>query len=168
MYISFYKLKNVRFARFFHCEEEQKGYTSPPHRFRNDATLPYVDTEQGLLRYTPIRRPRVHTTNLSSRNRFNNYIYSNMLQSFPFPVPQEWKKVAQAGLLTFSRFCDLPVALMWHTVIKKNAKPFYWNYSWGYSSGLAPDSLFNPSSMNAWWITCDGDKGNQYFPIEQE
>lgn len=71
------------------AKKNKKDILRLQHRFRNDATLPYVDTEQGLLRYTPIRRPRVHTTNLSSRNRFNNYIYSNMLQSFPFPVPQE-------------------------------------------------------------------------------
>ena len=156
-------LPNVSIAK-----KNKKDILRPPYRFRNDAPLLYVDTEQGLLRYTSLRRPRVHTTNLSSRNRSINYIYLNTLQSFPFPIPQEWKKVAQAGLLTFSRFRDLPVALMRLQWSKKNAKPFYWNYSWGYSSGLAPDSLFNPSSMNGWWITCDGGKGNQYFLIGQE
>lgn len=77
-------LPNVSIAK-----KNKKDILRPPYRFRNDAPLLYVDTEQGLLRYTSLRRPRVHTTNLSSRNRFINYIYLNTLQSFPFPIPQE-------------------------------------------------------------------------------
>ena len=151
------------------AKKNEKDILRPPYRFRNDAPLLYVDTEQGLLRYTPLRRPRVHTTTLSSCNRSINYIYlKNTLQSFPFPIPQEWKKSRPGRSSDFFKVLRSSRCLDAATVIKKNAKPFYWNYSWGYSSGLAPDSLFNPSSMNGWWITCDGGKENQYFPIGQE
>ena len=82
--------------------------------------------------------------------------------------PKNEKKSPRQVFWLFQGFAIFPLPWCGIQWSKKNAKPFYWNYSWGYSSGLAPDSLFNPSSMNAWWITCDGGKENQYFPIEQE
>lgn len=110
-------LPNVSIAK-----KNKKDILRPPYRFRNDAPLLYVDTEQGLLRYTSLRRPRVHTTNLSSCNRSTNYIYLKYVAVFSIPYSPRMKKSRPGRSSDFFKVSRSSRCLDAATVIKKECK----------------------------------------------